>query len=179
MTFVDYLCLSALLGLLVITFWFRSRSLAYRYRDVIVGSWKEADFYLGNPNGSEFEYERGNSSTTWSKIVKRDQWICYKCRRKVHPEELCYGSFWFFGWKRFRKPFKRIVHVDHKVAFILGGKGDTEADGLCACAQCNIRRSAKIDEVCLKRVRELGKKIYTGRNVSPYVSTRKKRYRTI
>lgn len=167
MTFIDWLCLAILIAALYLAYKQKTGSLNYRYKDVIVSRWQDADFYLGKPGGTEFEYKEGNPNCTWSRIVKRDGWKCWKCGRKVVPKD---NAVNFLGLYE-----KREVHVDHKIAFILGGKGDSIEDGLTACYKCNIRRSAKIDETCLKRVRELGKKIYIGKNVPKYKSTRKKR----
>lgn len=176
MTLTDWLCLTVLILSLYLAFKQKTGSLSYKYRDVIVSRWQDADFYLGKPGGTEFEYKADSSNTVWSRIAKRDKWTCWQCNKKVTPISKTIKSYWFFGERRFRVPGRREIHVDHKIAFILGGKGDTEADGITSCYRCNIRRGAKIDEMCLKRVRELGKKIYIGKDVPRYKSTRKKRY---
>lgn len=172
---IAWLLLVLVLIGLILSWIGRHNSLTYRYRDVIVNRWQDADFYLGKPGGTEFEYKEWNPNCTWSQIVRRDGWKCYICGRKVTPIAKAIKKFWFLGKRQIRVPGRREVHVDHIVPYIYGGKGDTMQDGLCACYRCNVRRGARIDEVCLKRVRELGKKIYIGKKVPPYRSTRKKR----
>lgn len=171
---IGYLLIALVVATIILAILGHRSSLVYKYRDVIVSRWQDADFYLGKSGGTEFQYKKGDPNCTWSQIARRDGWKCWMCGRKVVPLEKAIKKF---GPFRFRMPFRREIHVDHLVAYALGGKGDTADDGRIACARCNIRRSAKIDEMCLQRVRELGKKIYIGKKVPPYKSTRKKRYK--
>lgn len=148
------------------TVWMRSD---YRkFADVIVKRWQDADFYYGK-QGSEFSY--GDKNSVWRQIVERDNWTCYKCKRKVFPQDVAKKKI--LGMK-FRVPGRREIHVDHIIPYIYGGQGTLE-NGRVACYKCNIRRSAKIDRDCLKKVRELGKKIYIGRKVPKFKYERNRR----
>lgn len=158
-----------ILGLLVVFKLFHSLfgskdqiKLTDEFKDVIVSRWEDADYYYGK-QGSEFPYDNSGKSV-WSKIAKRDNWTCYRCKEKVYPLNSAKKKIL---WKTFRVPGRKEINIDHIIQYIYGGQG-TMDNGRCACYKCNAKRGARIDRDCLLKVREQGKKIYLGRKVPKF-----------
>ena len=133
----------------------------FKYRKQIAKSYQEAkdcDGFWYGKQGSEFDDPEIRKA-----IIKRDGCKCKKCGRKVHI-----GSPKTFG-QRVKKLFglwHQLV-IDHIIPFIYGGLGII-TNGRVLCWNCNSRRKAKIDRDCLEKVKEYGKKIYSGKRVPKF-----------